>query len=107
MKYKIKRCTLQSCLLFIYLQTLESTILGSYLQYRPISYTAETRDITDKTDVQLNEPDFIEDAKSYLNSSLAYSYYGDALGNNLVQSFNISFGQTQDKFYSFTNYTTW
>lgn len=107
MKYKIKLCTLHARLFIHLFANTSIHIAGSYLQYRPISYTAETRDITDKTDVQLNEPIFIEDAKTYLNSSLAYSYYGDALGNNLVQSFNISFGQTQDKFYSFTNYTTW
>lgn len=84
-----------------------NSITGSFLQFRPISYTEESRDIPTKTDIHLNEPIFIKDAQSYLNSSLVYSYYGNTFGNNLVQSFNVSFGQTQDKFYSLTNYTTW
>lgn len=78
---------------------------AGYLQYRPISYTKPIRDITSKTDVHLNKPNFVEDAKNYLNLSVAYSYYGNALNENLVQSFNLSFGMPQDKFYS--NYTTW
>ncbi|XP_031636232.1 glycosylated lysosomal membrane protein B-like [Contarinia nasturtii] len=78
---------------------------ASYLQYRPISYTEQSRDITKRTDVHLNQPDFLDDAETYLNLSIAYSYYGNTLDQYLVQSFNVSFGQREDKFYS--NYTTW
>lgn len=80
---------------------------GSYLQFRPISFTDESRDISKKTDISLNEPAFVKDASNYLKSSVISSYYDDKIDEVLVQSFNISFGQVQDKFYSFTNYTTW
>lgn len=82
--------------------------IGSYMQFRPISYTKPDRDISTKTDVHLNKPYFIADANAYLNSTIVTTYYGDDLNKkNLVQLFNVSFGQSEDKFYSNTNYTTW
>lgn len=49
----------------------------------------------------------VTDPETYLNESIVYSYYGTELKNALVQSFNVSFGEDQDGFYSHTNYTTW
>lgn len=78
------------------------------MQFRPISYTKPDRDITSKTDVLLNKPYFIADASAYLNATIVSTYYGNDLDKkNLVQLFNVSFGQQEDKFYSNTNYTTW
>lgn len=80
---------------------------GSYIQFRPLSYTDESHDASRNTEAHLNEPFSIADPKVYLNSSLALSYYGDSLDKYLIQSFNISFGQINDGFYSKSNYTTW
>lgn len=77
------------------------------MQFRPISYTDGKRDITSKTEVHVDDPKSIADAKSYLNASLIPIYYGDSLDNNLVQLFNISFGKAKDRSYSYSNYTTW
>lgn len=64
--------------------------------------------MTSKTDVHLNKPIFIDNANVYLNSTIVTTYYGgDLAKKNLVQFFNVSFGQKEDKFYSNTNYTTW
>lgn len=81
---------------------------GSYLQFRPISYTKPDRDIASKTDVHLNKPYYIANANAYLNATIVSAYYGNDLDKkNLVQLFNVSFGQKEDKFYSNSNYTTW
>lgn len=77
------------------------------MQFRPISYTKEDRDINSKTDVVVNNPQSIDDPQSFLNASLVSIYYGKDLDTNLMQVFNVSIGQTEDKFYSSTNYTTW
>lgn len=82
-------------------------LAGSYVQFRPISYTNDNRDIGSQTGIHLNEPVMITDPKTYLNNSLALSYYGSELEKSLVQSLNVSFGQTDDGFYHRTNYTTW
>lgn len=80
---------------------------GSYLQFRPISYTEESRDLSSQTATHLSEPVFLANPKIYLNSSLAWSYYGNLLSDSLVQSFNISFGKKEDGFYTHSNFTTW
>lgn len=80
---------------------------GCYVQFRPISYTDESRDLNSQTDVHLNQPIYIEDPKSYLNNSVAWFYFGPELDKILVQSVNVSFGAPEDGFYSHTNYTTW
>lgn len=82
-------------------------ILGSYVQFRPISYTEESRDLGSETGLNLNKLIYIEDPKSYLNNSVAWSYYGPELDEILVQSVNVSFGTPEDGFYSHSNYTTW
>lgn len=77
------------------------------MQFRPITYTNEVRDITSKTALHINPPTNISDPNAYLNASLVSIYYGDSLDKNLVQKFNISFGKAGDKYYSHVNYTTW
>lgn len=72
-----------------------------------MSYTNKSRDPNNDIEVHLNEPISLAHADTYLNASLAKSYYGDDLEQNLIQSFNITFGQTGDGFYSNSNYTTW
>lgn len=81
--------------------------LGSYVQFRPISYTKEIRDYSSITGVIWNQPINIEDPKSYLKNSIAWSYYGNELDKILVQSVNVSFGSPKDGFYSRTNYQSW
>lgn len=85
---------------------IDFSTLGSYIQFRPLSYTDSTRNPSKNTGLQLNEPVFIN-PKSYVNSTLVWSYYGNSMDNNLVQAFNISFGEKNDKFYSKSNFTTW
>lgn len=80
---------------------------GSYIQFRPIAYKNESRSFVTQTDVQFNTPLNITDPSKYLSSSIAWSFYGSRLEDILVQSFNISFGQKSDGFYTETDYVSW
>lgn len=83
-------------------------ITGSYVQYRPVSYTHPERDVSTATIVRISEATNLNlNVASALNGSLAWSYYGSNVTQALVQGFNVSIGNAQDGFYSRTNYTTW
>lgn len=84
-------------------------IAGSYIQYRPVSYTHPARDVSTSTELQITKPTNLDNPTEQLNGSLAWSYYGNRLYEKelLVQGFNVSFGMSDDGFYTKTNYTTW
>lgn len=63
--------------------------------------------MTAQTELHFNAPMDIEDPTQYLRKSMAWSVYGDQLEQMLVQTFNFSFGQRNDKYYNETDYVAW
>ncbi|KAG4065124.1 hypothetical protein HA402_007521 [Bradysia odoriphaga] len=80
---------------------------GSFIQYRPVSYTHPERDVSTSTELHITMPTNLDNPTTQLNSSLAWVYYGSLLNTILVQGFNVSFGMSGDGFYTKTNYSTW
>ncbi|PSN45259.1 hypothetical protein C0J52_10341 [Blattella germanica] len=80
---------------------------GGYLQWRPVAYIAQERDITNSTEINSYG---ILDVKNHtveLNKTLLYEYYSSSVDNFLVQSTTLSFGLKEDGFYKKTNFTSW
>ncbi|KAJ6635881.1 Glycosylated lysosomal membrane protein [Pseudolycoriella hygida] len=80
---------------------------GSFIQYRPVSYTHPERDVSTSTELHITMPTNLDNPTIQLNTSLAWLYYGPLLNTILVQGFNVSFGMSGDGFYTKTNYSTW
>ncbi|KAF4525041.1 hypothetical protein B566_EDAN001955 [Ephemera danica] len=77
--------------------------LGGFLQWRPVAYTDPLRQIETSTAARhyslynVSLPDY--------NNTLLFAFYG--YEPVLSQTFNISFGVSEDGFYNATNYTVW
>uniref|UniRef100_A0A1B0CDC9 Secreted protein n=3 Tax=Lutzomyia longipalpis TaxID=7200 RepID=A0A1B0CDC9_LUTLO len=80
---------------------------GGYLQYRPVSYTDEDRDVSTSTQTYQSSPATPNNAIKKLNNTVFRSIFGDSVETMLVQSLNVSFGTSGDGFYTKYNYTTW
>ncbi|XP_059610841.1 glycosylated lysosomal membrane protein B-like [Phlebotomus argentipes] len=80
---------------------------GGYLQYRPVSYTHEERDVSTSTQTYQSSPATPSNAIKKLNNTLFRSIFGDSVETMLVQALNVSFGASGDGFYTKYNYTTW
>lgn len=80
---------------------------GSFIQYRPVSYTHPERDVSTATELHITIPANLDNPTTQLNTSLAWVYYGSLLDTILVQGFNVSFGMSGDGLYTKTNYSTW
>lgn len=91
----------------MYSTSLSLTYTGSYIQYRPVSYTHPERDVSTSTELHITAPNNLDNPAYQLNSSLAWAFYGYQLDKILVQGFNVSFGQSDDGYYAHTNYNTW
>lgn len=87
--------------LFRYLLT------GSFIQYRPVSYTHPERDVATATELHITIPGNLDNPAKQLKTSLVWAYYGLKLDGMLVQGFNVSFGLSEDGFYAKTYYNTW
>lgn len=81
----------------------------SFIQWKPICYTGEVRDVIDSVDVwsyplqnasSVNGDDNVQD-------SILYSYYGADVDSMLLEAVNISFGTQQDGFYNKTKHISW
>ncbi len=81
----------------------------SFIQWKPICYTGEVRDVMDSVDVwsyplqsasSITHDDNIQD-------SILYSYYGADINGMLLEKMNISFGTQQDGFYTKTKHISW
>lgn len=81
----------------------------SYLEWRPICYTAEVRDVIDSVDVvayalqnasSVNHNDSIQD-------SILWSYFGSEIDSLTLEAMNISFGTPRDGFYNKTKHISW
>jgi hypothetical protein len=81
----------------------------SFIQWKPICYTREVRDVEDSIDVWTyplkNASSVIDDDN--IQDSILWSYYGSAVDELLLESMNISFGTEQDGFYNKTKHISW
>jgi len=81
----------------------------SYIQWKPICYTAEVRDVIDSVDVDAYS---IQHASSVVHDdnvqdSILWSYFGTEIDNVTLQAMNISFGTVGDGFYNKTKHISW
>jgi hypothetical protein len=81
--------------------------LGAFVQWRPVAYTLPVRDIESSTEARYYRVHNVTQPDLIFNNTLLFAYYGFDLDNHLTESFNISFGVSEDGFYNATSYTTW
>lgn len=81
--------------------------IGGYLQWRPVSYISETRDITSSTETVQYPPWKVSNRVNAIRNSMLYCYYGENAKDLLVQTIMVSLGSKGDGFYKKTRYTTW
>lgn len=81
-------------------------VKGGYIQWRPIVFTSELRDVTNSSDsvqydiTPLNELDRLE-------KTLFYKLFSDKLHDHLISTTNVTFGAAGDKYYKKTNFSSW
>ncbi|XP_076238185.1 glycosylated lysosomal membrane protein [Calliopsis andreniformis] len=80
---------------------------GAYLQWRPISYTTTSRDISESTEVIQYPPLQVPNHTDAIKDTMLYSYYGDKANDLLTQRIIVSVGMAGDGFYKKTYYSTW
>lgn len=81
----------------------------AFFQYRPVCYTTKWRTVSDSTELKqggivsfnTNEKDFEK-----FKNTLPWSFYGFSLSSRIAQGSNITFGMSNDGFYSKSNYTS-
>lgn len=77
-----------------------------YLEWKPVCYTAEVRDIVDSLDVHTYP--LRDDYPVRLDDTALWSFYGKYSFSTLVaQRANISFGTKGDGFYNSTPHVSW
>ena len=83
-----------------------STNYQSYLQWRPVVYTTQARELSESTGINVSQSLGIDHLDDTLKKSLLYALYGENLNDHLVRRVNITFG-SGDKFYKKTHYQAW
>ena len=83
-----------------------STNYQSYLQWRPVVYTTQSRDLSESTGINVSQSLGVDHLEDTLKKSLLYALYGENLNDHLVRRVNITFG-SGDKFYKKTKYQAW
>lgn len=78
---------------------------GGYLQWRPVAYVAEERDIVNSTETAFYPVK--NGSLSKCEGTLLAAFSGLDLSASLLKSVNVSFGASDDGFYSKTNKTIW
>jgi len=81
----------------------------AYMQWKPICYTAQVRDVIDSVDV-VSYP--LQHASSVLHDdnihdSILWAYFGDDIDSMTLQAMNISFGTQGDGYYNKTKHISW
>lgn len=84
-----------------------STRYQSYLQWRPVVYTTNERDLSESTGVNVSSSVQIEKIDENLRKSLLYVLYGEDLNFLLVRKVNVTFGAAEDGYYKKTKYHAW
>ncbi|KAK3885826.1 hypothetical protein Pcinc_009989 [Petrolisthes cinctipes] len=83
---------------------------GGYLQWRPVSYLSDEKDINDATEPKLDTlAPLPKPVTLPLRASLAYAVLGEKMfqGDLSLASTTVSFGQPGDGFYTESNFTSW
>ncbi|KAJ8669732.1 hypothetical protein QAD02_000991 [Eretmocerus hayati] len=80
---------------------------SAYMEWKPVSYTAPDRDVTDSTGSTIYSMKNATVDEYLSKNNLLYSYYGDKMYDYLVQRVNVSFGTSGDGFYEKSMYNTW
>ncbi|KAL0119415.1 hypothetical protein PUN28_007720 [Cardiocondyla obscurior] len=80
---------------------------GSYLQWRPVSYSNALREITSSTETIQYPPKQVFNHTSIIRNSMLYCYYGEATDNLLMQKIMVSLGSKGDGYYKKSSYLTW
>ncbi|KAK3930740.1 Glycosylated lysosomal membrane protein B [Frankliniella fusca] len=80
---------------------------GGYVQWRPVAYVADERDIVNSTETAFYEIKNISNSSSQLNGTLMSAYFGTDLNINLLNAVNVSFGAKGDGFYAQNNISIW
>ena len=90
------------------LSGLNESDFQSYLQWRPVVYTTDKRDLSESTGVKVSPSVMVDDVEiDSLNKSLLYALYGEDLKDMLVRKVKVTFGSADDGFYKKTNYHAW
>lgn len=81
---------------------------GGYMQWRPVSYLSDERDINLSTYPNINDTFLpLDNISEPVRKSLAYAVMGDQLITLMNAKTVVAFGLSKDKFYTTNNYTTW
>ncbi|XP_075226658.1 glycosylated lysosomal membrane protein B-like isoform X2 [Lycorma delicatula] len=79
---------------------------GGYLQWRPVVYTATTRDATYSVDsLQYDVTAVFDNIR--LSNTLFYKLFGDNLSEHSICTTNVTFGGAGDIFYNKTDFASW
>ena len=79
----------------------------SYIQWRPVVYTTEGRDLSESTGVTVGEAVRVYEAAVNLKNTLLYTLYGEDLDMLFVRKINVTLGSPEDGFYHKTKYQAW
>ncbi|KAK6635644.1 hypothetical protein RUM44_000898 [Polyplax serrata] len=80
---------------------------GAFLQWRPIIYVTKSPSISNSSEIVTYNLTNVTDVDDTFANSLAYKFYGDDIGEYLLEQTVVSMGMVQDGFYKKTNYSTW
>lgn len=80
---------------------------GGYLQWRPVAYVADERDIINSTETALYPVQNYTSISSEFEGTLLAAYFGSKLSAGLLSAVNMSFGARDDGFYSKYNTSIW
>ncbi|XP_043273742.1 glycosylated lysosomal membrane protein-like isoform X2 [Venturia canescens] len=80
---------------------------SAYLQWRPVSYTGPSRDVSESTEIVNYLLVNITKKANVAKNSLLHAYYGKRIEQLLVEKMNVSLGMKGDGFYKKNNYSTW
>ncbi|XP_034241250.1 glycosylated lysosomal membrane protein B-like [Thrips palmi] len=78
---------------------------GGYLQWRPVAYVADERDIINSTETAFYSVK--NGSLLQCEGTLLAAFSGFDLNTSLLKAVNVSFGASDDGFYSATNKTIW
>lgn len=78
-----------------------------FVQYRPVSYTNDARDVSVSTLVRQSSPTAVAEDIDPLAETIFASVEGVLQQRAMVENMNVSFGVRGDGCFGKTNYTTW
>jgi hypothetical protein len=78
---------------------------GGFILFRPVCYNSPNRTVSSSTELKYSNPKSFGNATEEFENSLPFMlFHKPTMGNRLKESINISFGMSNDGFYSRTNY---